>query len=937
MSGNRANFFISHAGADQAWAEWVAWQLTDAGYTVELDVWDWAVGQNFVTAMSDALDRCDRVIALFSAAYFERRRYTTEEWTSALVHLPGRGQGRLLPVWVEKVSSTHMPAALRTLISCDLYGLDAAEARRVLLAAAAGAQRPGEEPAFPDQGALSGLRKLGSAGPRLPGRLPRVWNLPARNPGFTGRDRLLMTVRDRLLAEDRAVVQAFQGMGGVGKTQLAVEYAYRFASSYGLAWWVDCGQPELIADQMAALGVALGCIQSGTAAEVVRPAVLGELRERDRWLLVFDNAGKPGDIRRWLPGGGHVLITSRQRRWAEDAVPVEVDVLARAESAAILQDRVAGLSELDADRLADRLGDLPLAITQAAGFIAQTGIPAGRYVDLLETRAGQILDQGAPGSYPRSLAAVTELIIDRLTADDLAAAQLARLCAFLAPDPIPQWLFTEQADELPGELGARAADWLAWGKTVDSMTGHSLARVDHRGIQIHRLTQAILRDSLTAGEAALTRSHAEALVAASVPRSIGNPAAWLRWEQLMPHVLAADLAATGNPAVRELACNACEYLLVRGEVRPAYDLASDLHQQWSERLGNDGEDTRTSALYLAWALREMGQYAAARDLDQDNLDHHRRFLGDDDPVTLASANNLAVDLRGLGDAEAARTLDQDILGRRRRLLGDDAVLTIYSANNLASDLRMLGEIEAAHNLDKDTVERCRRILGDDHPGTLLCSHNLAIDLYQLKGAEAARGLAQDILDRQRRVLGNDHPITLSSADFLTDVLRDLGEVAAARHLERDTQERYGRVLGDDHPKSALGLIQSGKPEVAAAIFEAVIRESPNDGTAHNNYGFCILPQNPEVALDSFTKASQLQNNSHLITLANTVLALHLLGRDVEALALGTPDAAAALPGSKGWMWLVSNDHELELSDLIDVRIYLEKLLYHIRYGSCSSL
>ena len=91
--GDRADFFISHAGADRAWAEWVAWQLTDAGYTVELDVWDWAAGQNFMLAMSDALDRCDRVLALFSPAYFERPRYTTEEWTAALVHVPGPAAG----------------------------------------------------------------------------------------------------------------------------------------------------------------------------------------------------------------------------------------------------------------------------------------------------------------------------------------------------------------------------------------------------------------------------------------------------------------------------------------------------------------------------------------------------------------------------------------------------------------------------------------------------------------------------------------------------------------------------------------------------------------------------------------------------------------------------------------------------------------------------
>ena len=234
--------------------------------------------------------------------------------------------------------------------------------------------------------------------------------------------------------------------------------------------------------------------------------MLAELRERGRWLLVFDNAENPADVTPWLPGGGgHVLITSRERGWAEVAAPVEVDVLARAESVAILQDRVAGLAEADADRLAAELGDLPLAIAQAAGFMAETGMAAAEYLGLLRTRAGQLLDQGAPGSYPRSLAAATQLIADRLAGEDPAAAELASLCAFLAPEPIPEDLFTGAASELPGELAARAADPLAWRQTLARLARQSLARIDHRGLQMHRLTQAILRDRLTPDQAAATR------------------------------------------------------------------------------------------------------------------------------------------------------------------------------------------------------------------------------------------------------------------------------------------------------------------------------------------------------------------------------------------------------------------------------------------------
>ena len=799
--GDRSDFFVSHAGADRAWAEWVAWQLTEAGYTVELDVWDWAAGQNFITAMSDALERCDRVVALFSAAYFDRSRYTTEEWSAGALHVPGTGEGRLVPVRVEDVPADEdAGGAADAGVPGSVRGGRGAGAA----GAAGGGRRaaaPGSKPVFPGHGTPGGMSRLGGSGPRLPGSVPRVWNIPARNPGFTGRDGLLVAVRDRLLAGDKAVVQAFQGMGGVGKTQLAAEYCHRFAGAYDLAWWVAAEQAGLIGDQFAALGAELGCVQPGASTDAVRAGVLAELRGRGRWLLVFDNAEDPAGVTPWLPGGGgHVLITSRERHWAQIAVPVEVDVLARAESVAILQDRVAGLGEDDADHLADQLGDLPLGIAQAAGFMAETAMPAAQYLDVLQTRAGQLLDQAVPGSgYPRSLAAATQLIADRLDHDDPAAAELAGLCAFLAPEPIPEDLFTTAPGLLAGELADRAGDPLAWRQTLARLAGQSLARIDHRGLVMHRLTQAILRDRLSPEHAAATRARAEAILAASDPGDPPNPATWPRWARLMPHLLTADLPATKSPALRGMACNACWYLLSRGDTRTGHDLASNLRQQWRERLGDDDENTLAATNYLAWALQGMGRYAEARDLHQDTLDRCRQVLGADHPNTLASASNLANDLYTVGEVQAARDLHQDTLDRRRRVLGADHPDTLASANNLAIDLRELGEVQAARDLDQDNLDRKRRVLGADHPSTLASANNLAIGLRALGEVQAARDLNQDTLDRRRRVLGADHPNTLTCASNLALDLRALGEVQAARDLHQDTLDRRRRVLGADHP------------------------------------------------------------------------------------------------------------------------------------------
>ncbi|MFF0382867.1 FxSxx-COOH system tetratricopeptide repeat protein [Streptomyces sp. NPDC004286] len=501
MADTAQRLFVSYAGLDQAWAEWVGWQLKQAGHRVELDWWSWQTGDDFVHRMNAALGEVDAVVALFSKNYFAPKRWTHEEWTASFAV-----RGRLVPVVIEPLADDDIPAILAGKLRKDLHGLDETSATAALLEAIHGPGAPAGPFAFPGGSAAARDARTDAECPGLCSSvgLPEVWNVPRRNPDFSGREDALEQLRAGLVSGH----QALHGMGGVGKTQLALEYAHRFAGQYDLVWWIDAEQATQLPFHYAEFADRLGIAIADAGIEANARALLQHLRTRHRWLLVLDNAEQPDQIAPWLPEGpGHVLITSRDPDWSQVAQHGDVDVFTRDDSVTYLRTRSPRMAAEQADHLANELGDLPLALAQAAGVLC-SGMSLDRYEQLLSANADRIMAEGNVRDYPAPLATMIENSVARLVDENgPAAIALLRLAAFLGPEPIPVvWLEVARPrlTTIPGD-----PDDPIWLRDALRHLGRlGLIRVDFDAFQVHRLTQAIIRAQTSSDVAAATRDDA---------------------------------------------------------------------------------------------------------------------------------------------------------------------------------------------------------------------------------------------------------------------------------------------------------------------------------------------------------------------------------------------------------------------------------------------
>ena len=735
-------------------------------------------------------------MAVVSAAYLRSPQALGVREAMAVAD-PGGINRRLIPVRVVGETRMTEPFAERTVV--DLTRRDAAQAAEEILKAL------GRQPRLTDH-ADPVPRE-----PRYPRTIPPVWNVPTRNATFTGRNDVLEKLRDQLAGSSKAVVLplALYGYGGVGKTQVALEYAHRYMADYDVVWWIPSEQQELVVPAFAELAARLSLRVSSDSMTDAAAAAREALRrgsQYSRWLLIFDNANEPGDLETHFPGGpGHVLVTSRNPTWSRVAEPLEIDVFTRQESLEHLQRRVPTLSDEDADLVADALGDLPLAIEQAGAWLAETGTPASEYVTQLIAQSAAVLALSQPSDYPTPVAVTWRLAFDRLKEQSPAAARLLQLCAFFAPEPISlSLLYSDQMISSLVELDPRLKERIILGQLIREIARFSLAKVDRgsNSIQVHRLIQAVIRSQMeTQSERESTMHEVHRILIGARPRQgdTDNPENWGRYDWIWPHLGPSEAYRCDEEDTRQLLIDRVRYLWKRGEFEAALQLGQRIEEAWRERLGPDDRQTLYLRFHVASVLRSQGRYAEALKEDTDILAKQRAVLSEDHPHTLQTAGSMAGDLRGLGDFRKALEMDQQTYDRFKELFGDDEPTTLSAANNLAIDLRLVGDCFQALQLDQDTLNRRQSVLGPNHPYSLHSASMLARDMREAGDFGGSTELLQETYAQYRGVLGEDVVDTLRTAKSLAVSLRKIGQTEEAYRLTQETRQRYAQNYAPEHP------------------------------------------------------------------------------------------------------------------------------------------
>ncbi len=800
----RSDFFISYNKADRAWAEWIAWVLENVGYRCVIQAWDFVAGSNFVLEMHKADQACERTIAVLSPEYLESA-FAQPEWAAKFAEDPKNENHKLL---IARVAECVPTGLLKAIVYIDLVGKNQEQARKILLSeiktaiAKAGRRKPTKAPPFP-----AGK----SEKPAFPGSDDAdLFRVPhGRNPNFTGRDNELAAIHKALTPGTTvAITQAIHGLGGVGKTQLALEYCYRHRSEYRVMWWLAAEETSTLVRDLAELGEALNLsLPPETPPNEIAEAVHAVLANVQPSLVVFDNAPNADAIAPFLPRSGHALITSRSPNWSVvTADDIAVPVMPKAKAVEFLQKRIKR-KDADAGKLAEELGCLPLALEHAGAYIEASKCSVADYLDMFRRNHKELLKRATPPQgYTATIATTWAVSLKRLRKECPSAILLMNILAFFDPDAVPLSLITASKMAARKNPLGWAADSLKLNDAITTLREHALVVRERDRLSTHRLVQLVVRDEMLDREWLRCCRAAISLVNASFPFDSDDIRTWPRCEEVAPHARAvtnhADLLGVTSGELGRILNQLSLYF----EAKALYGNAEPLMRRAlaiaETSYGPDHPNVATCLNNLAQLLQATNRLKNAEPLMRRALAIDEKACGRDHPSVARDLNNLASLLRDTNRLKEAEPLMRRALAIAEKSYGPDHPEVATRLNNLALLLQSTNRLKDAEPLMCRALAIAEKSYGPDHPNVGIDLNNLASLLQATNRLKDAEPLMRRALAIDEKSYGADHPQVATRLNNLALLLYATKRLKDAEPLMRRALEifhRFDKVTGHEHP------------------------------------------------------------------------------------------------------------------------------------------
>jgi tetratricopeptide (TPR) repeat protein len=645
---------------------------------------------------------------------------------------------------------------------------------------------------------------------------------------FVGRQQDLMDLARLLKGGKTAAIgqiAAATGLGGIGKTQLASEFAHRYGRFFAAGvYWLNFADPQAIPAEVAACS---STAQAGFDLEAQVRQVLSAWQSALPRLLVFDNCEDQHLLEQWLPkaGASRVLVTSRRQTW-DAALGVEMlqlGVLDRDDSIKLLCTLAAHLTQDEADAVAGELGDLPLALHMAGSFLNcyKDGVHPWEFLQQLQDKS--LLSHDAlkgrgtsfnPTQHELHVAKTFALSYGKLdpdrNIDRIALELLARTSWFAPGTPIPKALLLKTLDDEDNPI-----DPLDMMDGLTRLSDVGLIASEEQGdLVLHRLLALYVQGAPCNDDKARSSVETELLKEANRINNSGLPAGLIAWQ---PHLrFVTDWAMEREDETGANLCNTLGYHLYSiGDyqaARPYYENALEIRKKV---LGDDHIETANSLNNIGGLLQVMGEYRSARPFFEKALKIRKQKLGELHPDTATILDNLGHLLQLMGDYQSARPYHENALNIFLRVLGEEDAQTAICMNNLGTLLYLISDYESALPYFEKALKINENVYDKEHPNIASSLNNLGRLLEVMGNYRSARLYYEKALEIRKKVLGEEHPVTAQSLNNLAMLSLNENKIEEATSYMHVALAISKKILGDDHPntKKMMGNLEKIKQKL----------------------------------------------------------------------------------------------------------------------------